>query len=58
MSMKNPELAECEFLECGDTLATPKCNGGGSPLSNWQTCLPVPKRRRAGALQVSAMITI
>jgi len=30
------------FLECGDM----------SPLSDWQTCLPVPKRGRARALQI------
>ena len=29
------------FLECGDM----------SPLSDWQTCLPVPKRGHVRALQ-------
>jgi hypothetical protein len=37
------EFGGCEsFLECGDK----------SPLWNWQTCLPVPKRSQACALQM------
>jgi hypothetical protein len=32
-------------LRCGDL----------SPLSDWQTCLPVPKRSHACALQIRAL---
>src|SRR6185437_8539793 len=35
--------ADCN-LECGDM----------SPISDWQTCLPVPKRSHACALQMRA----
>jgi hypothetical protein len=35
-------------LECGDR----------SPLSDWQTCLPVTKRSHACALQITPLPTI
>ena len=39
------QLRECPFLECGDI----------SPLSDWQTCLPVRKRGHARALQIRTL---
>jgi hypothetical protein len=35
-------MAQCPNLDCGDM----------SPLSDWQTCLPVPKRSHACAHQI------
>jgi hypothetical protein len=43
-----PNAAGIIRLECGDK----------SPLSDWQTCLPVPKRGRARALQNSAPVQV
>jgi hypothetical protein len=44
MKKQNNLNAATDDLECGDM----------SPLSDWATCRPVPKRGRVRALQTSA----